>query len=215
MAEADVERWHPDHHLVDAILAGSSTTVADLSGPDRSWVVAGLTRAGLTAEDIADRLKPCSLRLVRSIRAEPMTLVCHMYQDEASHFADELRMVSVELTRALADLRAERDEAARVREQRDRMIDSMAIGEPVRLCRRGAHVMDRWNTYVHAKTGKKQCRACRREREQERRDAAKIMVTLDNVPLAPTPADACAAVASAVAAPRAGARLAGEGHAGA
>lgn len=68
-----VERWEPDLHLLVHAKMGGCRAV-DLTGPDRAWVVAGLTAAGLTADEIADRLH-CSLRLVRQIKAEPMTIV--------------------------------------------------------------------------------------------------------------------------------------------
>ena len=69
-------RWEPDEQLVPAVLASvRGYSMAALSFPDRCWVVAGLTLAGLTAEEIAERLA-CSLRLVRSLRAEDMTQVC-------------------------------------------------------------------------------------------------------------------------------------------
>jgi hypothetical protein len=63
--------WCPDENLIaHARLGGIS--IKGLEGPDRAWVVAGLQVSGLTADDTA-RALGCSLRLVRSIRAEPMT----------------------------------------------------------------------------------------------------------------------------------------------
>ena len=85
------DRWHPDEQLVAAVLAGSAARMSDLNDSDRAWVVAGLMSAHLTAEDIADRLG-CSLRLVRAIRALPLTAVCLYALQESANFTDELRL---------------------------------------------------------------------------------------------------------------------------
>lgn len=135
--------------------------MADLSLADRSWVVAGLTLAGLTAKDIAERLG-CSLRLVRSIRAEDMTQVCVLMQSESQNFADELRLSKSEHEVTRREAIEALAEAGRVRRQRDRLLDEKITGGEV--CSRG-HQMDRYNTYVQEKTGKRFCRACKIKRQ--------------------------------------------------
>lgn len=154
------EDWEPDHLLVPAVLAASRPIATIAAKQDRCWLVAGLKVAGLTADDMADRLK-CSLRLVRTLMAEPMTLVCRMYLAEADAFGEELRLVRHELAVRTRHLELERDEAERVRDQRDRMLDMVLTGEPIAVCRRAGHLMDKYNTYVHPKTKKRSCRACR------------------------------------------------------
>lgn len=154
--------WSPDHLLVPAVLAQSRPIATITAKQDRCWLVGGLQAEGLTADDIADRLK-CSLRLVRTLLAEDMTTVCRLYLTEADHFAEELRLTRHELTVRQRELADERAEAARVRDQRDRMIDMAITGEPIKVCARAGHLMDKYNTYVHPSTGKRSCRACRLE----------------------------------------------------
>lgn len=154
------EHWEPDVQLVPAVLAASRPISTLTAKQDRCWLVAGLKVYGLTAEDMADRLK-CSLRLVRTLMAEPMTLVCRMYLAEADAFAEELHLVRHELAVRTRHLDLERAEHGRVREQRDRMLDALVTGEPISVCRRGGHLMDKYNTYTHPKTGKRSCRKCR------------------------------------------------------
>lgn len=152
--------------------------MADMSQPDRAWVVAGLTLAGLTAKDIAGRLG-CSLRLVRSIRAEDMTQVCVVALTESRNFSNELRLEQSEnqvLRRELQETQAERD---RVKRQLDNLLDAHIIGAPIRTCRQCGHQLDKWNTYEHARTGKKACRNCHRERMSERRAAERLGLTVD------------------------------------
>ena len=182
-------RWQPDDQLVPALLAGTSRTMADLEGPDRCWAVAGLTLAGLTADDIADRMD-CSLRLVRAVRAEPMTQVCLTAQTDAEHFAEELRLARTELARSATAHHAAVAENDRLRGQLDRMI-AAATGEPPR-CSKG-HLFDRGNTYYHPRTGTRQCRTCHRERQQEYRDARRVgasVMPADSTAPGDTPSDA-------------------------
>jgi hypothetical protein len=164
--------------------------MADLTAPDRAWVVAGLTLANLTAKDIAERLH-CSLRLVRSIRAEPITQMAVVMQTESRNFADELRLERSEhqVTRQqLAETQAERDRLkrqldnlldaqsehgmtrrelaeARAREARiqrklDQIVDKLAVGERVRTCYRN-HPLIGDNVYRHG--NRVYCRECNRE----------------------------------------------------
>lgn len=153
--------------LVQAVLyaAGSKgcRTMASLGAADRSWVVAGLTLYGLTAEEIADRLS-CSLRLVRSIRAEDMTQMALLMQTESRNFGDELRLERSEhgVTRqAFDDLAAAH---RRVKAQLDQLLDTLQTRGEVQtfLC---GHPMLDFNMYRNC--GKRYCRMCRAARQAE------------------------------------------------
>ena len=143
----------PDDQLVPAALA-SKCAMSELSGPDRCWVVAGLTLAGLTGYEIAERLS-CSLRLVRTVRAEPMTRVCLWAQT----FTDELRLSRSEHRLARFALTAAEGEAARLRAQIGRLIDV----RPAAVCARAHDMTDPYNRYE--RDGRTWCRACHRERQ--------------------------------------------------
>ena len=143
-----------------AVLAGSSRTMADLSAPDRCWLVAGLTLARLTAEDIADRMR-CSLRLVRTIRAEDMTQVCLRMQEESEHFASELRLARSEHRAALATVAAVTGERDRLRGQLDRMLDAHTLGAPP--CPKCGTPVAGYNAYQWRE--RKFCRECHRRRQ--------------------------------------------------
>jgi hypothetical protein len=157
--DARVQRWEPDDQLVAAILAGSPRTMADLSGPDRCWLVAGLTLARLTAEDIADRMR-CSLRLVRTIRAEDMTQVCLRMQQETEHFTDELRLARSEHRAALAALESMTVERDRLRDRLDRLLDAHIVGAPP--CPRCGTPVAGYNAYTWRE--RTFCRECHRRR---------------------------------------------------
>lgn len=166
-------RWAPDEQLVPAILASGKRVdgMKQLDGPDRCWVVAGLTVAGLTAEDIADRLD-CSLRLVRSIRAEDMTQVCVIMARESRNFADELRLARADAKAKTQELDETNAELVRTKGQLSRLIDAQIVG--ARLCGKCGTPMVGYNVYVHKKTGKEYCRECHRRRQQNYRDERKI-----------------------------------------
>lgn len=170
---ATLAAWQPDHQLIAAVLAGPRSIRTLRSKPDRCWVVAGLCAEGMTAENQADRLKT-SVRTIRTIMSEPMTKVFRLFFAESEAFAEELHLVQHELqirTVALAEITAEE---GRVRAQRDRMIDMAMTGEPVRVCSRAGHVMDKYNTYRHAKTGKTACRLCRYNAQRRARGLPEI-----------------------------------------
>ena len=151
-----------------AVLAGSTRTMADLSAPDRCWLVAGLTLARLTAEDIADRMR-CSLRLVRTIRAEDMTQVCLRMQEETEHFVDELRLARCEHRAALTACVALTGERDRLRLQLDRMLDAHTLGAPP--CARCGTPVGGYNAYVWRE--RKFCRECHRRRQASYRAKAR------------------------------------------
>jgi hypothetical protein len=162
-------RWRPDDQLIPAILAGSPTVMRNLAPADRAWVIAGLRRAGLTAEAISDRLS-CSLRQVRAIAAEPLTAVCRLLQEESETFAAELRMTREELRARGGELRAAESAANRYKLQLFRLLDATLTEPPPTFpcgCPR-----TRYNTYIAPKTGKVGCREHRRlavARHRERR----------------------------------------------
>ncbi|AYB70614.1 hypothetical protein SEA_SERENDIPITOUS_73 [Mycobacterium phage Serendipitous] len=152
--------WRPDEMLVPALLAGSPTTMDDLDGCDRVWAVVVMTDdEEMTAEAIAERLG-CSLRLVRTILADPSTVLMRMYRAEAETFERELDMVSGEVQRlasALATTEAERD---RMQVQRDRLLQ-VALAERAGETHSCGCPVSRYNTYV-SPSGKMGCREHRR-----------------------------------------------------
>jgi hypothetical protein len=131
--------------------------MADLSVPDRCWLVAGLTLARLTADDIADRMR-CSLRLVRTIRAEDMTQVCLRIQQETEHFTDELRLARSEHRAAITALESMTRERDRLRGQLDRLLDAHLAGD----CPRCGTPVAGYNAYTWR--GRTFCRECHRRR---------------------------------------------------
>lgn len=147
----DHDRWTPDDQLIPAYLEPPRRRLNPLSSADRAWVVAGLTLAGKTADDIAERLG-CSLRLVRSIRADPMTQICLFYQQESAAFSDELRLTRSEATAMARELSATIAELTRTRTQLANL-----IGPPRFRC---GHPTDRYNVYEH--NGRRYCRTCHR-----------------------------------------------------
>lgn len=154
-------RWEPDHQMIAAFLADPRPRKdLKLSPADRAWVVAGLTLADLDADDIATRIGVC-MRLVRTIRAEPMTQICMFYQREVETFTNEMRMVSGELQAMALQLNTTEAELTRTRRQLANL-----IGRTEFKC---GHKMDYGNTYENPKTGKKFCRTCHADRERNKR----------------------------------------------
>lgn len=165
VADLDRRRWEPDLQLIPAVLAGGGRKMSQLDTPDRCWVVAGLTVAGLTAEEIADRLD-CSLRLVRSIRAEDMTAVCTYVQTESKNFTDELRLSVSQARQTATRLSQVEAELARTKGKLDRMIDAHIVG--AKCCPKCSTPMTGYNLYVW--NGKDYCRECHRQRSKLHRD---------------------------------------------
>ncbi|WP_052372770.1 hypothetical protein [Nocardia otitidiscaviarum] len=70
-------RPHPDTWEPDPLLAVAARTggvrLLDLTVDEQCWLVAHLTAAGLTAEEIADRCR-CGRRKVMYVRANPLTV---------------------------------------------------------------------------------------------------------------------------------------------
>lgn len=163
------QRWEPDAQMVAAVLSmpKASRKMTELSELDRSWLVAGLTLAGVTAQDIADRMG-CSLRLVRAIRAESITQFAVVAQTESHALGNELRAERCEhavTRRTLAE--AERDNE-RLRTQLDQLVEAHAAGTLELF--RCKHPRVKYNVYRHG--GKDYCRTCRREYQANRRRAS-------------------------------------------
>lgn len=117
-------RWQPDEAMVHT-LRTRSLPIADLSGPDRAWIVAALTVQGWTVAAIADRLC-CSLRLIQQIKAEPMTLVAlHALalQQRLAEAAGLARLTAVQHARELAERDALVDRLVR---QRNALMDRLS-----------------------------------------------------------------------------------------
>lgn len=116
--------WQPDDNLITAAQAGQ-LHIRNLTNEDRSWIVAGLTARGVTAEDTATMLR-CSLRLIKQIRAHPMTAVSLYAQTVA---VEVETTVSKEKTKNRAhayELENLRMTAERYKQQRDKLIDQLA-----------------------------------------------------------------------------------------
>ena len=181
-------RWLPDEQLIHAILAGGHRDIRTLGHEDRSWVIAGLKAfgrpsapsgdedesrrgRGMTSEDIAERLC-CSLRLVRTIQARPLTRIAEYALAETKNFTDELRLARSELAvREITEMRL-REELKRTREQLNRLIDAQIVGEDV--CKRCGTPFDKVNTYFEG--GKRRCRECNRRKQQKWRDRQKYLI---------------------------------------
>lgn len=152
-------RWKPDEGLIErALVPTPGLRMRELDDPDRSWVVAGLRRRGLTAERIADLLD-CSLRQVRAVAAEPATILAALYMVERETFADTERMNSSEITRLDALAKDNAAQAERYKGQLDRLVQLHVM--PPEEFRCGC-AKTRYNTYVDPKTGKTSCREHRR-----------------------------------------------------
>jgi hypothetical protein len=124
-----------------------------------------LTLAGLTADDIALRLH-CSLRLIRTIRAEPATILSAYVQAETRTFDSEMRLARSEQLRLEVELARTVGELERVR---NRLLRATAPnnGNGAPLCSKGLHRMTPYNTYQHE--GRLWCRECHRDRQADHR----------------------------------------------
>lgn len=154
--------------MVAAVLSApkASRKMTELSGPDRSWLVAGLTDAGVTAQDIADRLG-CSLRLVRSIRAEDMTQMAWLWLESERKAADDLRAEKSEHALTRRELAESERECARLRTQHDQLVIKLQRIRGRDVTFGCGHPMVDYNTYKS--NGRRYCKECRRKREAVRR----------------------------------------------
>lgn len=174
------ERWEPDPLMVDAVLSmpKASRKMTELSGPDRCWLVAGLTNAGMTADEIAERTS-CSRRLVMAIRAEDMTQVCRIAQQQVGELDAELSAERSGHSVTRRDLREKIAEAGRLRVQLDQIVDAHLAGT-LTLFQCGHPKVD-WNVYQYvdrsgpAPRDREMCRECangRASRYRSRRKTA-------------------------------------------
>ncbi|MEU9805442.1 hypothetical protein [Mycobacterium sp. NPDC050853] len=166
------QRWEPDDQMVAAALSSpkSFRKMTDLSAADRAWLVAGLTVAGITAQDIADRTG-CSLRLIRAIRAEEITQMAVLLHTETRALGDELRaehLDHVATRRQMTDAQADNE---RLRMQLDQLIDAHMAGT-LSLFPRCGHPRVKYNVYEHG--GRSFCRECGRLRKQEQRKSKQL-----------------------------------------
>ncbi|WP_082945090.1 hypothetical protein [Mycobacterium sp. 852013-50091_SCH5140682] len=155
--------------MIAAVLSTpkSSRKMTQLSEMDRAWLVAGLTLAGVTAQDIADRMR-CSLRLVRAIRAEDLTQFAVVAQTQNRTLGDDLRTERCEHAVTRRNLAEAQADLERLRAQFDQIVDAHMTGQ-LQVFKRCGHPMVPYNTYEHG--GRKWCRTCGRERKAERRKA--------------------------------------------
>lgn len=133
--------------------------------PDRAWVVAGLSRLGVTAERIAELLG-CSRRTVWVVKADPLTAVMVRLMTETEAFTGETRLLRSELTRMTAERDRHALSEARLREHLVRVTSPRDVaGAP--LCGKGLHPMTPYNTY--SRGGRVWCRECHRDRQAAHR----------------------------------------------
>jgi len=163
----DPERWEPDAQLVASVLASPKAWRGMLKQPepDRALLVAGLTVAGLTAKQIADRTT-CSLRLIRFIRAKDMTQVCVYALEQVTAVEAELNSERSEHVLTRQNLAEVSRELERLRAQFDQLIDAHVAGT-LKTFPRCSHPKVKYNVYEHG--GKTYCRECNRLRKQTRR----------------------------------------------
>lgn len=124
----------------------------------------------------------CSLRLVRTIRSEPLTQVCMFYQREVAAFEDELRLAGSDHRSLAEQLAVTEAELDRVKSQLARFIGRVAFPK----C---GHPMDRYNTYEWTDSKgrtKRSCRRCHRERMAETRKTGKNTPLNDEIRDVPT-----------------------------
>lgn len=159
------ERWEPDWHMIDAVLASphSSKPITKMRPGDRAWIVAALELSGEGAERSAERMG-CSLRLIRSWRAEDITELARLLQRSEDIAASELRAeqsVHLVTRRQLAEAQSRE---ARLKIQLDQLLDAHITGQKIRTCSKG-HAMTPYNTYRHGR--KNYCRECKRDRASQ------------------------------------------------
>lgn len=154
--------------MVAAVLSmpKASRKMTELSDADRAWLVAGLTLAGVTAQDIADRLG-CSLRLVRSIRAEDITQMAVVAQRMTGELEVALSAERSEHSVTRRDLREKNREAERLLLQNDQLVTKLQKIRDRDVTFGCGHPMVDYNTYKS--NGRRYCKACRRRREADRR----------------------------------------------
>ena len=164
----EVERWAPDDQLL-AVVMGSPHSPRKLTAmpdEDRCHLVAGLTLAGWSAKEIKHRCG-ASIRLIRFLRAEPLTRVCMWALDEVKKVDKQYREEKAARLTAESDLEQSRRRETRLQKQLDQILDQLKVGGKVQACRKGLHAMTEYNTYRYTdKSGNRReiCRECNRDR---------------------------------------------------
>lgn len=166
-------RWEPDLQMAAAVLSmpKSSRKLTEMELPDRCWLVAFLTVAGCTAENIAERCR-CSVRLVRAVRAEPMTQLCEFFHAELRRQETELRVERIDHAATRRDLGSAASAVARLRTQMEQLLDAHVAGDVGTF--RCGHPKVPYNVYRNQ--GREYCRECGRDRVARYR-AARVSVT--------------------------------------
>ena len=159
-------RWQPDLQLVPAMLVVPRwpKRLTEYEEPDRCWIVAGLTLADWSAEEIVHRIGG-SIRLIRDIRSKPMTSLCTLMHEEMEKLTKELRLSEIDRAATEHELAQTTREAERLRLQRDQVIEKRKAGKPVDVFPCG-HSKSSWNLYRQTGTrsnGRKFTRECCRE----------------------------------------------------
>ncbi len=149
-------------HLIDSVMsmphAFRKMTEFD-EGPDRAWLVAGLTHAGWTANEIAHRTN-CSVRLVKDIRSWDMTQMARFALEQITVADARYHAERSAHSQTRRELVLSRQEIQRVREQMDRLVKKVCAGEPIAKCYRG-HPIIEGSTY--RSRNRDYCRECNRE----------------------------------------------------
>lgn len=117
----DTARWRPDDAL-EFTVRTRKLPIADLSGPDRAWLVAQLTVHGWTVQRIAEQLS-CSLRLVQQIKAEPGMLIALYALQLERELSDEKAMRRLAENVHSRERCAHDRELSRVTAQRDLLLE--------------------------------------------------------------------------------------------
>lgn len=160
-------RWTPDDNLVPSVLQSPRARhgITALSPPDRAWLIAGLKLAGMSSRECADRLG-CSIRFVKTIRADPLTAVCTWAQQQVAAATAAARAERAAHLFTRAELTRARNEATRLRAQLDQLAAALADRRPVETCVWGHPLV---GDNVYRSGGRRYCKACRRERRRAKK----------------------------------------------
>lgn len=123
----ETPRWEPDMAMVFSVRT-HTVPISDLSGPDRSWLIAALTVQGWTVAAIAARLH-CSLRLVQQIKAEPMTTCAFYALDLQRQLTEAKGIRHVEGLVAAGEIQRRDQVIERLRKHRDALLDHLMLKE--------------------------------------------------------------------------------------
>lgn len=155
-------RWQPDLQLVPAMLVVPRwpKRLTEYEEPDRCWIVAGLTLADWSAEEIVHRIGG-SIRLIRDIRSKPMTSLCTLMHEEMEKLTKELRLSEIDRAATEHELAQTTREAERLRLQRDQVLKAKQAGKQVEKFNCGCPKLEH---NIYRKGGREWCRECGRQR---------------------------------------------------